>query len=264
MTQGEGSLSFVLPAFNEADNIESAILHCVEVGEQLKCLFEVIVVDDGSQDDTRRRVEKLSREAEGQAYRIRALHHPRNRGYGAALKTGLLSARMHRVFFTDADLQFDVAEIQRLLYWSDRFHIVVGYRANRQDPIVRRFNGWAWSRLVDLLFDTGVRDVDCAFKLFDRSVFERISIDSIGAFVNTEILVRARAAGFTVFEVPVTHYPRTAGTQSGAHPRVVARAFRELMWLRSDLKNLGDAEARSEGLGRSTTSGKPTDPTGSA
>lgn len=229
------SLSFVLPAFNEAANIATSIRRCVAVGETLGSDFEVIAVDDGSRDGTRRIADALAAEDP----RVRTLHHPHNRGYGAALKTGLQAARMDRVFFTDADLQFDVGEVRHLLTWADRYDIVAGYRAPRRDPWHRRFNGWAWSQLVDTLFQTGVRDVDCAFKVFDRRVFERIRISSLGAFVNTEILVRARAEGFSVVELPVSHHPRTAGTASGANPRVVARAFRELWSLHGELRAAG-------------------------
>ncbi len=228
-------MSFVLPAFNEADNIEEAVLRCVEVGERLDVPFEVIVVDDGSHDATRLILERVG----ARDPRVRSVHHARNRGYGAALKSGLFAARMERIFFTDADLQFDVAEVGKLLAWAEDYGIVAGYRAPRCDPWSRRFNGWAWSRLVNALFDMNVRDVDCAFKVFDRRIFERIPVYSIGAFVNTEILVRARAEGFSVAQVAVTHHPRVAGVQSGANPRVVLKAFQELWWLRRELRQLG-------------------------
>lgn len=231
------SISFVLPAFNEAENIAESIHRCTEVGEALGGEFEVIIVDDGSHDDTR----TIADAAAAADPRIRTLHHPRNRGYGAALKNGLMSARMDRVFFTDADLQFDVAEVRLLLQHSDRYGIVAGYRSPRRDPVSRRLIGWSWSRLVRWLFDLQVRDVDCAFKVFDRRLFDRISIQSIGALVNTEILVRARAAGFSVKEVPVSHYPRHSGEQSGANPRVVAKAFGELVALHDDLRQASQA-----------------------
>lgn len=240
---GGASLSFVLPAFNEADNIEEAVRRCCTVGDGLGLTYEVIVVDDGSQDATRDILVRLASED----VRVRALHHPRNRGYGAALKSGLFAARMDKVFFTDADLQFDVAELEHLLVYAGRYDIVAGYRANRQDPWRRRFNGWAWSSLVNTLFDISVRDVDCAFKVFDRRIFERIPVYSIGAFVNTEILVRARSEGFSVLQVPVTHYPRVAGTQSGANPRVILKAFQELAMLRGELRRLPAPEPRSMG-----------------
>ena len=230
------SLSFVLPAFNEAENIEHAIDHCREVGEALDLAFEVIVVDDGSRDATKQLADAIAARDD----RVRTLHHPRNRGYGAALKSGLLAARMERVFFTDADLQFDVSEIDRLLAHADRYGVVAGYRRPRRDPWGRRLLGWGWSRLVGWLFDLQVRDVDCAFKVFDRRIFDRIAIQSIGALVNTEILVRARAEGFRIREVPVSHLPRRAGEQSGASPRVILKAFGELLALHDELQ----AEAR--------------------
>jgi len=143
---------------------------------------------------------------------------------------------MDRVFFTDADLQFDVDEIDRLLHHAEAYDIVVGYRSPRRDPLGRVLLGWGWSRLVGLLFDLDVRDVDCAFKVFDRRVIERIAIQSVGALVNTEILVRARGAGFRIHEVPVRHLPRQAGAATGASPRVILKAFGELLALHGDLR----------------------------
>jgi len=170
--------------------------------------------------------------------RVRVLHHATNRGYGAALRSGLFAARMDLVFFTDADLQFDVSEITKLLKEVDSHGIVAGYRAPRRDPVGRRFNGWAWSALVRLLFGLPIRDVDCAFKIFDRRIFDEIPVHSIGAFINTEILVRARAAGYTWVECPVTHHPRVAGESSGANPKVIFKAFHELFRLYRELHGL--------------------------
>lgn len=247
------SLSFVLPAFNEAENIGESVRRCAAVAEALGLEHEVIVVDDGSSDGTRDRVEALIAEL---GPRVRAIHHPRNRGYGAALKSGLQAARLERVFFTDADLQFDVAEIGRLLAVASGYDIVAGYRSPRRDPLHRVVNGWAWSRLVDALFHVGVRDVDCAFKLFDRRVIEAVSIRSLGAFVNTELLVRARAAGFSVAEVPVSHFPRRTGQATGANPRVIARALRELAGLHRELRGLsGGPQSREQAARREGTIG---------
>ena len=129
------------------------------------------------------------------------------------------------------------AETLRLLLARAReADIIAGYRARRSDPKHRLINAWAWGRLVKLLFGLDVRDVDCAFKVFHREVFEQVPISSVGAFVNTEILLRAQAEGFTITQVPVSHYPRTAGTSTGANPKVIARAFWELGRLYRELK----------------------------
>lgn len=237
-----GGLSVVLPAFNEAANICRSIDHAVEVLDGLGLDFEIIVVDDGSSDATR----ALAEQAGARDARVRAVHHPRNRGYGAALKSGILAATRERVFFTDADLQFDMAEITRLLDLAHDADIIAGFRAQRSDPLVRTLNAWAWGRLVSWLFDLEVRDVDCAFKVFHRRVFERVPMTAVGAFVNTELLVRARAEGFTLLQVPVSHYPRRAGSQTGANPRVIARAFWELGKLYTELRALRPLESRAD------------------
>lgn len=228
---GELRLSVILPAFNEADNIGRSISRAIVACEALGLAFEVIVVDDGSNDGTRHLSEAICSQDE----RVRTVCHPKNRGYGAALKSGILASRGELIFFTDADLQFDIAEIESLLVYAGHYDIIAGYRAVRSDPFLRRLNAWGWGRIVDVLFDLNVIDVDCAFKVFNRRVFEAIPIHSVGAFVNTEILVRAKASGFSIKELPVSHFPRTAGEQSGADLRVIAKAFVELSRLHGDL-----------------------------
>ncbi len=218
------SVSVVLPALNEAPNLRIGIPQAVAALDAVCEQWELIVVDDGSQDETA----EVVAAAHARDGRIRLIRHTTNQGYGAALSSGFRAARMGAVFFTDADLQFDLREIERLLPLLQDCDVVVGYRAVRQDPWNRRLNAWAWGQLVGHLFDLGVRDINCAFKLFRRSVLDSMDIRSGGAFVNTEVLAKARSAGARIQEVPVSHHPRRLGTQTGAQPRVVARAFLEL------------------------------------
>ena len=228
------SISIVFPAFNEAENISASVHSAIRVLSRLELEFEIIVVDDGSSDATRRIVDGLAAEDR----RVRCIHHPRNRGYGAALRTGIFAATKELIFFTDADLQFDLTEIAKLLRYADDYDIIAGYRAPRADPLPRLVNAWAWGRLIHVLFDLDVRDIDCAFKVFHRRVFEAVPMTSVGAFVNSEILVRAKANGFRLKQLPVGHYPRTAGQPTGANPRVVAKAFVELGRLYGELRGL--------------------------
>lgn len=228
------SISVILPAFNEAENIEAMVRRVLRVLDQVRRPGEVVVVDDGSEDGTF----EVTAELSAGDSRVRPVQHAVNQGYGAALRTGFRAARGDLVFFTDADLQFDVTELGSLLDLADRFDIVAGYRAPRRDPWHRRFNAWAWGQLVNGLFGLSIQDVNCAFKLFDRSVIDEMEIRSSGAFVNTEILVRARAAGRSLAQVPVSHHPRSAGVQTGARPEVVTRAFLELGQLYGELQPL--------------------------
>ena len=231
-TESVTSLSLVFPAFNEAENLPALIESAISIGEGLDLDFEIVIVDDGSQD----RSAELLADSSARDPRIRAVHHAANRGYGAALRSGLREARGDLVFFSDADLQFDLAEIQRLLEHAPDFDIVAGYRSPRRDPWIRRAIAWVWGGTVRLLFDLPVRDIDCAFKVFRREVLDAIPIESIGAFVNTEILARARASGFAIKQIPVSHRPRRSGRQTGAHPRVIGRALIELSQLHSELR----------------------------
>ena len=139
--------------------------------------------------------------------------------------------------FTDADFQFDLKEVGRLLAHVHAYDIVAGYRSPRRDPWNRRLNAWAWGRLVNATFDLRIRDVNCALKLFRREVLEGAELRSDGAFVNTELLARARSRGWRIQQVPVSHYKRTAGVQTGAQPKVVAKAFVELAQLYGDLQS---------------------------
>jgi glycosyltransferase involved in cell wall biosynthesis len=238
-------LSIVLPAFNEQANITDALERASAVAERLCDEHEIIVVDDGSTD----RTPGIVAERSADDPRIRLVRHERNLGYGEALRSGFEAAKLDFLFFTDADNQFDLNELERLLSLIDRVDVVAGYRIDRQDPFLRRFFAKGWNVLVRALFYVPVRDIDCAFKLFRRSVFDRIDLESIGAMVNTELMVKLARSGASVVEVGVTHHPRKAGRPSGANPRVIARAFRELWRMRERLRRFeANSAARRPGM----------------
>jgi glycosyltransferase involved in cell wall biosynthesis len=225
-------ISLVFPMFDEEANVGPLLASALSLAPQLAADFEIIVVDDGSRDGSAAIVEAQGRLDS----RVRLLRHPTNIGYGAALRSGLRASRGDLVFFTDADLQFDLREIENLLAHANDFDIVAGYRAPRRDPWRRRVLAFGWGVLVRTLFGLRVRDIDCAFKVFQRPVLDALPIASIGAFVNTELLLRARGHGFRIHEVPVTHHPRIAGRAKGATPRVVLRALVELATLFRELR----------------------------
>ncbi|MBU0718261.1 MAG: glycosyltransferase family 2 protein, partial [Planctomycetes bacterium] len=143
------------------------------------------------------------------------------------------------VFYTDGDGQFDFDEIDQLLPLLDRYDIVSCYRLDRQDSLIRKVNAFAWTTLVNFVFNLWLRDIDCAFKLFPRKLFEEIEMKSMGALIDAEVLARAKRLGYTIGQTGVHHYPRTAGEQSGANLRVIARAFKELFKLRSQIVKTG-------------------------
>lgn len=225
------SISVALPAYNEEANIPRLVAALVPVLEALSADYEIIVVDDGSRD----RTAEVTRDLAQVNSRVRVVQHGVNRGYGAAVYTGFMAATKELVFLTDADAQFDVGELAKLLPLMAGADMVIGYRAPRRDPLIRRLNGWGWTQLSNLLFGYVARDVDCAFKLFRREIMAHITVESRGATFSLEFLVRARSAGYKIRETPVKHLPRVAGKQTGARLDVIARAFRELLAFRRKL-----------------------------
>lgn len=203
------TISAVLPAYNEEENIEIATTRMADALRSLNLRdWEVIVVDDGSVDKTPAIADRL---AAADPAHIRVIHHHPNRGYAEALKSGFTSAKYQLVFYTDSDNQFDVGELKKLLPLIEDADIVCGFRIYRFDPLTRLVLSWGYNLLVRIIFRINVRDIDCAFKLFRREVFDKIAIESKKFFVDAEILAKARFHGMKLVEIGVRHYPRQAG-----------------------------------------------------
>ena len=224
-------LSFFFPALNEEHHVAAIVEEALTVLPRFTDDLEVTVVDDGSSDRTGAIADELATKDR----RVRVIHHQARRGYGGAVRSGLAAATKPWVFYTDGDRQFALEDLARLVAASDGADAVVGYREKRADPPRRLFVAWVYNHLIRLLFGGGWRDVDCAFKLFRRDVFDRVPlvrVRSNGAFFSPELLITLRRAGIRVRQVGVRHFPRTAGEPKGAPPRVIARAIRDLVRLR--------------------------------
>jgi glycosyltransferase involved in cell wall biosynthesis len=186
--------------------------------------YEIILVNDGSTD----RTGEIARELDQRIPNFRLVEHYPNRGYGGALKAGFAAATKDLIAFTPADKQFVFGEITRFLNEIERADVVSGYRADRQDPLIRKLNAFGWNTLVRLLFGYLCRDIDCGFKLFRCEILDHVNVVSNGAMIDTEFLAGAKARGFRIAEVEVTHLPRVAGHPTGANVRVILKAFRDL------------------------------------
>jgi glycosyltransferase involved in cell wall biosynthesis len=217
------SLSIVLPCFDEAPNVAGAVAEAARAGERFALRHEVIVVDDGSSDGTGEIAAALAaRDA-----RVRVVAHEHNRGYGAAVRSGIAASQLEWVLMTDGDLQFDLSELERFVPLTSEHDLVAGYRIDRADPLARRLAAHAWNGLMRRSFGVAVRDVDCAFKLMRGEAVRALGLESDGAMVSTELLVRGGLAGWRTTEVGVHHRPRPAGESTGGDLAVIARAFRE-------------------------------------
>ena len=226
------SLSVVLPAYNEEDNIESTVNSCLLYLDKRFSDYEVIVVNDGSSDNTSDIVQKLSITSNS----IKLINHDINRGYGSALRTGFDNSIMNFIFFMDSDGQFDISELDQLIEKIENNNAVIGYRRKRADASIRLINQKLYHQYIKIFFGLGVRDIDCAFKVFARSSYEKIKpIKSDGALFSAELLIKLLRNDVKIVEVPVNHYPRQYGAQTGANLGVIFKMFKESWKFRNDL-----------------------------
>ncbi|MDD5640003.1 MAG: glycosyltransferase family 2 protein [Syntrophales bacterium] len=218
-------LSIVLPAYNEENNLETAVHNCLEIIPKITSLpFEIVVVNDGSHDRTRELLSAIS----AVNPLVRGVHHQHNKGYGQALLTGFTHTCYDLIFFTDADMQFDLQDLQPFITQIEKYDLVIGYRKNRQDPWHRLLFAYGWNKLMRIFFGLHVRDVDCAFKLFRRRVIAPLEINSKGAMFSAEFLIKASFNNVKYGEIGVNHYPRRAGKATGGQYWVIYRAMKEL------------------------------------
>lgn len=220
-------LSVVVPCFNEEGNIARVVSQAATVGRRLCRELEIVVVDDGSTDGTPDVLRALGAEIP----ELRIVTHGRNRGYGAAVRSGLDRAAMDYVFLTDGDGQFDLEELPEALRMLGAHDVVAGYRAHRRDGWWRGLWGRSWTALVNRFLGLRVRDANCAFKLVPHTLLRCTDLRSEGALISAELLLEARRFDLRIGQCAVSHYPRAHGRQSGASPRVIAMAFWELLGL---------------------------------
>jgi glycosyltransferase involved in cell wall biosynthesis len=225
------SISYFCPAFNEEDNlskvVESAFTALKETGSN----FEIIIVDNASVDNTPKIADTLAREIP----EVKVIHHSHNREYGGALQSGFKGARNELVIYTDGDNQYDLGDIKTLLSYADKFDAVIGYRLKRHDSGYRIFQSGVFNAIIRMLFGLKVRDVNCSFKLYKKTVLDQIEISSNSAFIDAQMLIQVKNKGYRIFEVPVKHFARTAGKATGAKPAVVILTIKEILgfWIKN-------------------------------
>lgn len=182
----------------------------IEVLSRIAVDWEIIVVDDGSSDRTPEIAKKLSEEYKG----VKLVRHSKNRGIGSAVNTGISNSSRTWVFYTDCDGQFDLDELEMLWEISETADVISGFRRNRQDPLMRLMYSFAYNTLTYIVFAGGFKDVDASFKLFRRKIFDSISIRSSSSVADLELLILPKKRGYRIRQLPVSHYPRRAGSVS--------------------------------------------------
>ena len=214
-------LSVFFPAYNDGGTIASLVITAVKVAGSITSDFEVIVVNDGSSDDTPQILDELARIYPDH---VRIVHHPKNRGYGGALRTGFATATKDLVFYTDGDGQYDPAEMTALLpQMTDDVDWVNGWKISRSDPLHRIIIGRLYHHMVKVLFGLKVRDVDCDFRLMRRRIFDVVQLEKNSGVICLEMMKKFQDAGFRVAEHPVHHYHRSYGKSQFFNFRRIAR-----------------------------------------
>ena len=232
------SLSVFFPAYNDSGTVASLVIRAVQTASRLTPDFEVIVVNDGSTDATDQILEELAR-----VYPVlRVVHHPINRGYGGALRSGFAAATKEAIFYTDGDAQYDPAEME--LLWqrmTPEVDLVNGYKISRSDPLHRIIIGRIYHYVVKVLFGLKVRDVDCDFRMMRRTIFERVRLEKNSGVICLEMMKKIQDAGFRTVEVPVHHYHRAYGkSQFFNFPRIYRTAIDVMkLWIALVVRGTG-------------------------
>jgi len=218
------SLSVVYPMYNEKDNIETAVLEALRVGRIIAPELEIIVVDDAGTDGSAGIIDRLADEHP----EVVAIHHPRNRKLGGALKTGFAAARKEWILYMDSDLPINMDDALRAVPLAENADIVIGWRRTRAESWKRAFISKAYNLMIRATFRLRVKDVNFAFKLFKRSFYERILLTSEGSFIDAELLLEMQREGARFAELGMDYYPRVAGVSTLASNKVILVILAEM------------------------------------
>lgn len=235
MSERLRSISVFFPCYNEEKNVEETVRKSREVLPMIADDFEIILVNDGSRDKTAEVANRLA----AQDPRVKVVHHRVNRGYGGAVRSGFEAASKEWVFFSDGDLQFDLNELKDFVPHTGQHDAVIGYRIRRAEGFSRARNAYLFKLFVNMLFQLGVRDIDCAFKLIKTSQVKKFKLVSNGAVISTELLFKLKSNGVKFKELPVHHYLRQHGEQTGAKLKVILKAGVESLKLFCQTRILG-------------------------
>lgn len=234
-TNKDITLSIFFPAYYDENNIEKVVQKAVKVAEELELKdYEITIIEDGSPDKTGEVADTLAKQYE----KVKVIHHKKNLGYGATLYEGFTTANYDYVFYTDGDNQFDLEELKKFIALIPYSDIVIGYRKKKQYSTYRKLTSFIYNLTLRLMFGIDYVDIDCAFKLIKRDLFDKIEIQTKDAFIDAEIMIQAKILDYSTTEIGVKHLPRIDGISTAARPSIILRTIKEIIQYKKTLKKL--------------------------
>lgn len=224
------SVSFFCPAYNDEGNLPDLIPTVVDFLEKHSEKYEIVIIDDGAKDRTGAVADELAQKFPN----IRVIHHAKNKGYTATLKEGFEDGRYDYVMYTDGDNQYNIFDLEPHVHLLETNDVLAGYAVKKAVSDFRKFQSWVHNTLINILFFSHFKDINCALKIFKRPVLQKITINSdpYGAFVDAELILKARKIGAKIAQFPVVHYERKTGIASGSKPKVVLNTIKDMIRLR--------------------------------
>lgn len=227
------TLSIFFPAYYDENNIEKVVQKAVKVAEELELKdYEITIIEDGSPDKTGEAADRLAKQYE----KVKVIHHKKNMGYGATLYEGFTTASYDYVFYTDGDNQFDLEELKKFVALIPYSDIVIGYRKKKQYSTYRKLTSFIYNLTLRLMFGIDYVDIDCAFKLIKRDLFDKIEIQTKDAFIDAEIMIQAKILEYSTTEIGVKHLPRLDGISTAARPSIILRTIKEIIQYKKTIK----------------------------
>jgi glycosyltransferase involved in cell wall biosynthesis len=226
-------LSLFFPAYYDERNIGKVVDKAIEVAESLDLKdYEITIIEDGSPDNTAKVADDLA----AKYPKVKVIHHKQNKGYGATLWEGFITARFEYVFYTDGDNQFDLEELRKFVALIPYSDMVVGYRKKKQYSPYRKFTSFIYNHVLRLAFDIDFIDIDCAFKIIKTDLFRNITVSTKDAFIDAEIMIQAKLMGYSFTELGVAHLPRVDGLSTAARPSIIFKTIWEILQFRKAYK----------------------------
>lgn len=209
-------LSFFCPAYYDEENISFVVNRAQEVLSEVCEDFEIIVINDGSPDNTGEVLNKLA----SQNNRLKVIHHPRNMGYARALKTGFEHAKKFEyILFTDGDNQYDVGYLKDMLDFIEKYDAIITYRVKNANNFVRRIISWFFNRMLNLMFNEPFRDLSSAFRLVRKDAIDSIELNTTSIFLPVEIVLKLFKKNFKIKEIPMKTRKRIHGRSTSLLPK---------------------------------------------